>query len=164
MNFRKGERNIGGVVIKLAIFLFVLSLQAFVFYTIYKGSIIFASTFEVASVVLQIITVIYILYGHERLAYKIPWLIFIMFMPVAGIIVYFLWGTKRVNKKMKMARSKTIANSHYLLSENKETINNIAADDKDVLKQVKLIKKLTSGNLRLNYFVITSRYLSHTPR
>ena len=162
MQFKKGEKNLAVLIIKLAIFLFVIGVQSLVFYVIYKGSQVFSNTFSVASKVLQFIAVIYILYGHEKLAYKIPWLIFIMFMPIAGIIIYLLWGTKRVGKKMKAARDKAISNSHYLLREDANELTEIEEQDKDLLKQIKLIKNLTEYPLYKNedikYFNLGEEY------
>lgn len=143
MKKKRGENSIWVILIKLAISLIVLALQIFVFYVIYKGSVAISGYFTTGTRILQFVVVLYILYGHERLAYKIPWLIMIMFLPVAGIIIYFLWGASKVGKKMKEARDKTIANSHYLLKDDGEEIRQIAKDNKQIVKQVKLLKKLS---------------------
>ena len=143
MKKRRGEKNIWVILIKLAISLIVLAVQIFIFYVIYKGSVAFSSYFSTGTRILQFVVVLYILYGHERLAYKIPWLITIMFLPVAGIVIYFLWGASKVGKKMKKARDKTIANSHHLLSDDSKELEEINKDNKQALKQVRLLKKLS---------------------
>ena len=143
MNKRKGEKNIWVMLIKLAISLVVFGLQLFVFYIVYKGSVAVSSYFSVGTRILQLIVVLYILYGHERLAYKIPWLITIMFFPVAGIIIYFLWGASKVSNKMKKARNKTIENSHHLLHEDGIELEELDKQDKQILKQVRLLKTLS---------------------
>ena len=86
MKKTRGEKNIWVMLIKLAISLIVFGIQLAIFYVIYKGSVEFSNSFAVVTRVLQFVVVLYILYGHEKLAYKIPWLITIMFLPVAGII------------------------------------------------------------------------------
>lgn len=141
MNRKKGEKNIFTTIIKLGISLVVLGLQFFVFYLMLVGSLEFSRSFSVATRILQAIVIIYMLYGHEKLAYKIPWLILIMFLPIAGIIIYFLWGKNRVSNKMKKARDKTIKNSHYLLQQENYIIDNI--QNLDVKKEVNLLKTLT---------------------
>lgn len=143
MKKRRGEKNIWVILIKLVISLIVLGIQLVIFYVMYKGSVVFSSYFSVGSRILQLIVVLYILYGHEKLAYKIPWLITIMFMPIAGIIIYFLWGASKVSKKMKEARDKTIANSHHLLQEDNKELEEIGKQDKQALRQVNLLKKLS---------------------
>ena len=143
MKKKRGEKNIWVILIKLAISLVVLAVQLFIFYVIYKGSVAFSAYFSTGTRILQFIVVLYILYGHERLAYKIPWLITIMFLPVAGIIIYFLWGANEVGKKMRKARDKTIANSHHLLQDDSSELEEINKQDKQALKQVKLLKKLS---------------------
>lgn len=143
MKRTKGEKNIWVMLIKIAISLIVFLVQLAIFCVIYKGSVAFSSSFSVGTKILQIIVVLYILYGHEKLAYKIPWLIAIMFLPVAGIIIYFLWGTTRVGKNMKEARDKTIASSHHLLQDDSKELQEIGNIDKQALKQVKLLKTLS---------------------
>ena len=143
MKKRRGERNIWVILIKLAISLVVLALQLGVFFAIYKGSVAIRTSFTTASQILQLVVVLYILYGHERVAYKIPWLIMIMFLPVAGITIYFLWGASKVGKKMKNARDKTIANSHHLLSNDEKEIEELAKENKRASKQVKLLRNLS---------------------
>jgi len=158
MKKKRGERNIWVVLIKLAISLIVFGIQLFIFYIIYKGSVVFSSYFSVGSRILQVIVVLYILYGHEKLAYKIPWLITIMFLPVAGIIIYFLWGATKVGKNMKKARDKAIDNSHHLLKDDSKELQEINNDEKQALKQVKLLKKLSKYPVyksdKIDYFNI----------
>ena len=111
MKIKIGEKNIFATIIKIIISAVVFSLQLLVFYMMYMGSVEFTKTFSVASTILQLLIVLYVLYGRERLAYKIPWLVFIMFFPVAGIIIYLLWGQRKLGKRLKEARNKTISNS-----------------------------------------------------
>lgn len=150
MKRRRGEKNIWVILIKLAISLVVFCIQLLIFYVIYKGSVVFSSYFKVATRILQVVVVLYILYGHEKLAYKIPWLITIMFLPVAGIIIYFLWGASKVGKKMRKARDKTIENSHHLLHDDSQEVEEIGNQDKQALKQVKLLKTLSKYPLYKN--------------
>lgn len=140
----RGEKNIWVMFIKLAISLSVFAVQLFIFYSIYKGSVALSGYFTTGSRILQFIVVLYILYGHERLSYKIPWLITIMFLPVGGIIIYFLWGASKVGKKMRKARDKTIANSHHLLQDDAKELAEINNVDIQALKQVKLLRHLTN--------------------
>lgn len=156
MKRKKGEKNIFGTIIKIIISIVVFVLQLVVFYMMYVGSVELTRTFSLASTVLQIILVLYVLYSREKLAYKIPWLVFIMFFPVAGIIIYFLWGQRKLGRRLKKARNTTIANSHYLLQNDEQIISKIESEDSLTLRQVKLIKKLSEypvyDNKGLKYY------------
>lgn len=143
MKSKRGEKNVWVMLIKLAISLIVLAVQFFIFYVIFKGTVVLSTYFTTGTRILQVIVVLYILYGHERLAYKIPWLIMIMFLPVAGIIIYFLWGASKVGKKMRQARNKTIANSHHLLHKDHQELKELETIDIQTAKQVKLLKTLS---------------------
>ena len=158
MKRKKGEKNIFATIIKILISVVVFALQLLIFYMMYMGSVEFTKTFSVASTILQLVLVLYVLYGRERLAYKIPWLVFIMFFPVAGIIIYFLWGQRKVSKRLKKARNKTISNSHNLLSKDKQLVTKIEETDTLISRQVKLLKKLSNypiyNNEGLKYYDI----------
>lgn len=159
---RKGEKNIWVIIIKLIISLIVIAIQCVIYYIIFKGSVVFSNTFSYTSKALQIAHTLYILYGHEKLAYKIPWLIVTMFMPVAGIIIYFLWGQNRVSKKMRAARDKSMANSHHLLNEDKELQEKISNENYVIAKQPKTIKALANyplyKNTGIKYFEIGEEF------
>jgi len=158
MKRKKGEKNIFATIIKIVISVVVFAVQLLIFYMMYMGSVEFTKTFSLASTLLQLALVLYVLYGRERLAYKIPWLVFIMFFPVAGIIIYFLWGQRKVSRGLKKARNRTIANSHHLLSDDKGLVAKIEETDSLISRQVKLIKKLSNypiyNNEGLKYYDI----------
>lgn len=143
MKRKKGEKNIFGTIIKMIISIVVFVLQLVVFYMMYVGSVELKRTFSMASTILQVILVLYVLYGRQKLTYKIPWLVLIMFFPVAGIIIYLLWGQRKLGKRLKNARNTTIANSHYLLQNDAKVLTNIENKDPLTLRQIKLIKKLS---------------------
>lgn len=62
------------------------------------------------SVVLSIITVFYIVNRSDNPSYKILWIIFILAVPVFGVLTYTLWGGGRVmpsvKKKMRYCEDK----------------------------------------------------------
>ena len=144
MKRKKGEKNIFATLVKLLISIIVFALQILIFYMMYMGSVEFTKSFSLASTVLQFAVVLYVLYSRERMAYQIPWLVFIMFFPVAGIIIYLIWGQRNVGRKLKKARDKCIDNSHYLLVDDSELVNKIEENDLLISRQVKLIKKLSN--------------------
>lgn len=158
MKKSRGEKNIWVMFIKLGVSLVVLIIQLLIFYGIFKGSVVLSTYFKTGTRILQFMVVLYILYGHERLAYKIPWLITIMFLPIGGVIIYFLWGASKVGKKMKEARDKTIENSHHLLYDDIREVEKIGTQDKQALRQVKLLKTLSKypvyANENIQYFDI----------
>ena len=157
---KKGEKNTVVTIIKLIVFVLVLVLQIVTFYFIYKGSLEFSNSFRVISLSIQVISVLYILYGHERLTYKIPWLILVVLVPVAGAILHLLLGPNRIGRKMRNARDKAINNSHYLLPDDskiKEELNGSS-----IIKQVNLLKNLSgypvNRNKEVKYFDIGEKY------
>ena len=157
---KKGEKNTVVTIIKLIVFVLVLILQITTFYIIYRGSVEFSNSFRVISLSIQIISVIYILYGHERLTYKIPWLILVVLVPVAGAIIHLLLGPNRVGRKMRKAREKAINNSNFLLPDDSKNLEELK--DRSIIKQVNLLKNLSGYPINKNeaneYFEIGEKY------
>ncbi|MBR6688887.1 MAG: cardiolipin synthase [Clostridia bacterium] len=152
MKSKKSEKNIINTIIKSIVAVIVFVLQILVFYFMYMRGIAFANTFTIGSVILQLILVLYLLNGKGKLVYKIPWLIFIMFFPVAGTVIYILSGERTVNRKLKKAREITLANSHHLFDSDEDVLKEIKAEveDTDTPKQVNLLRKLTNYPVRRN--------------
>lgn len=91
---------------------FLLLLQlAFLFAILYNLSEKSARVYT-ASVILGVLTVIYILNRRGNPSYKIAWIIFILVIPIFGISLFLLWGGGRVmpNLRRKMMKCE----SHYL--------------------------------------------------
>lgn len=102
----KGENNIFVNVAKIVVFLMLVAIQLYVLYAIYKGTFLFSEYLTGVFTLIQLIAVLYIIYQNGNPAYKIAWIIFIMFLPIAGILVYLLWGNGKMSKK----RTKEIEN------------------------------------------------------
>ncbi len=96
--------------ILISALLLVLQL-AFLFFIIYDTSLYSAWGFS-TSMLLGVITSIFIINKRGNADHKIGWIIFILIFPIFGISVYLLWGGGRVlphlRKKMKACQA------HYL--------------------------------------------------
>ena len=49
--------------------------------------------------IIKIIAILLILHRHDESAYKISWILFIMFFPVVGVLIFYLWGNSKLKKK-----------------------------------------------------------------
>ena len=157
---KKGEKNSVVIIIKLIVFVLVLVLQIITFYYIYRGSVAFSKSFRIVSLSIQVISVLYILYGHERLTYKIPWLILVVLVPVAGAVIHLLLGPNRVGRKMRNARDKAIKNSKHLLTDDSKIKEELKQSS--IIKQVNLLNSLSgypiNRNKEVTYFEIGEKY------
>jgi len=102
---KRGEKNIITTTIKVAVSLFILSMQFFIIYFIYSGEnyieVYYKGIYETVSNIIKAVGIIYILYTHEKPAYKIPWIILFAFLPLFAMVIYFLYGKSKMNKRLK---------------------------------------------------------------
>ena len=123
----KSEKNILVTIFKIVsvLVIFGVEIAILVFlYTTTKGIYMYAkAVFEI----IKLLTVLYLIYRHDSSAYKISWIIFIMFMPVVGLLAFYLWGNSKLRKKVSITYEKIREDSkkHLKSSEdiNKEILN-----------------------------------------
>ena len=83
----------------------------------------------IASMVLAVITVVFIINRRGNSSYKIAWIVFILLVPVFGISMFLLLGGGRVMPHLKKRMRK--CESHYLpfLPDDKEVRRELEFDD-----------------------------------
>ncbi len=119
MNIKKISSSIPK---RLIITLFLIALQLFlIFATVTSLSEHFIWIYRIA-VVASIVTVIYIINSRSNQSYKILWLVFILVLPILGVLCYMLWGGGRVLPHIKRNMSKcTKKYMSYLPDDHAET-------------------------------------------
>ena len=95
---RKSENLIKRVVLKSAFVILALGIQIAVFFALYTATGLAYEYKTVVFSLIRIIAIIYLLCRHDTSQYKIPWILFIMFVPVLGICVYAFWGNNRIRR------------------------------------------------------------------
>lgn len=162
---KKGEKSIISTVIKVTLFIIVLCIQIIFFYLMYSGSKLLSNYFSLGFEIFRIIAMMTILYNHDKSEYKLAWLIFMAFLPVAGLVIYLIWGRTKPNKKMKLARDKSIKRGHKYFETDKSLQDEIQKKNKNVYKQIKYLNTVTGypvykNNEEIKYFSIGENYFS----
>lgn len=147
---KNGEKNIILTVIKIVAVLAILSVQLFfmiAMYTTTKGIYVYARyLFDF----FKIVTVLYILYKHDSAAYKISWIIFILFLPVVGVLSYFLWGNSKLRKKEELKIKKIRVDSENELYSKKEVKEALKKEDIYRYNQANYINKISGYPVYFN--------------
>ena len=120
MKKNKGENNIINNIIKLIILVVGIIIQILFFIFLYGATTTLKEYTTMTFEIIKFITVIYIIYKKQNPAYKIIWIILLMFMPVAGFVAYILWGNNKTPKKIKDKMQKEEKISKKLLIKNEE--------------------------------------------
>ena len=159
---KKGEKNIILTIIKVSVFIIVFAMQIGFFYLMYTGGLMLERYSVVFSQVIRLTALIYILYGHERQAYKIAWISLITILPIAGILIYLLFGKIRTSKRLKKDRDDTVNASHYLFVDDTSIIEEIKKDSKYINRIFESTRNITKypvyKNEGVKYFESGEKY------
>src|SRR5574344_361006 len=157
---RKGEKNIFVTAFKIIIMILLFLLQIVGMLILYKTT---KAVYVYARIIYnigQVVTVLYIIYHHDSAAYKISWIIFIMFVPIVGILSYVLWGRSKLRLKKELEYRKVRVYSEDLLKDSSYLLNEI--DDKYKYNQIEYMTKISGyplyRNGNIEYFDIGEKF------
>ena len=160
MKKNNGENNIINNIIKILILLLIIILQIIVLIFLYGAT---STLSEYAKIIFQIIkftSVLYIIYKNQNPAYKIVWIILMMFLPIAGFVVYLLWGNNKTPKKIKTKITEEKKHLLSLLNKNDQILETIENSDRK--KEAKFIINGTNypiyNNSKIEYLKIGEYY------
>lgn len=160
MKKNKGENNIINNIIKLIILLIGIIIQIVVFLFLYSATNKLSDYGRIIFTVIQFLSVIYIIYKDQNAAYKIVWIILLMFLPIAGFVAYLLWGNNKSPKYIKEEINKNHNKTKKILPQHEEIIDDIKNLDRK--KEVKFLLNGTSypiyNNKKIEYLKIGEEY------
>ena len=163
---KRGEKNIITTAIKVVVFLLVLIIQLGLIYFVYSGETYieyyYKNAYEYVSVIIKAIGIIYILYSHEKPEYKTPWIILFAFLPLFALVIYFVYGKSKMNKRLKNERRETLMESASFLPDDTSCMNELKTLDSMLYRRANYVKSVTSyplcKNEGLEYFAIGEDY------
>ncbi len=130
MKKNKGENNIINNLLKIIIIIIAVVLQIIIFFFLFGATTTLSKYARLIFEIIKFISVIYIIYKRQNEAYKIIWIIFLMFMPITGFVAYLLWGNNKTPKSMKKKMQLEKKQSHISLPNNQELINCIKNENR----------------------------------
>lgn len=148
MKKNKGENNIINNIIKIIILILAAALQIVLLIFLYGATNTLSKYAEVAFELIKFISVIYIIYKVQNPAYKIIWIIVLMFLPIGGFVAYILWGNNKTPKKTKEKLKKEILKSTNALTYREEIIDQITNVDRK--KEAKYLTNVTKYPIYYN--------------
>lgn len=153
---RKSENLIIRFVIKTIIVLFALAIQIGVFWLLITTTGYVYNYQFVIYYAIRVFFVLYLLYHHDSAKYKLAWVLFIMFMPILGITIYFLFGNSRLKKKKQIEIKQIENDTNYLLDDSYEVDNELKENDRLTYNMFEYIKNITSypisENINCKYY------------
>lgn len=115
--------------------------------------------YPIVSILIQlasVLAVLWIVSKNINPAYKLAWTILILAMPVAGTVIYFLFGKSRLARSLNGRFMEEYANTEQLLTEEPRTREQLEAVSADAAIQSRYIRDLAGfpvyRKTRTHYF------------
>ena len=145
---RTEEREINYIPVRyiLALLLAVLETAAVITMLFLFGKYI--PYFYLAMWATEIGCVIHIIACDEAPDYKIPWLLVVLIVPVAGFMLYFLFGNRKLQRKF-VKRLETLRQNTYRAS-TEELTQQLAVENAVVATDARMLCKIADTNLFTN--------------
>lgn len=86
------------------------------------------------------LVVLHIIYENKSASNKISWIIFVLVLPIVGVLLYLLWGESRISEKSLAFLNTVNGNTFGKLEQNEDVYNEI--NDLGIKKQVDLVSRL----------------------
>lgn len=109
---------------------------------------IYIPYFYLAMYATQIFCVLKIINSEENPDYKVPWLLFVMVVPVAGFMIYFMFYDRKLSKK-QIRRNEKIYSEQIQINDEK-ALQSLKKESKQAYLQANLLCKLSNTNLYQN--------------
>ena len=106
-----------------------------------------------ASVVLSVFVLIIIINSKTDSAYKIAWMIPVLYFPFFGSLLYILYGGNKFGKRIKREVERLDNKTGSLLKQNKETAESFKKDNPYAYSQSQYINEYAKCPIHNNSFV-----------
>lgn len=105
----------------------------------------FVPYFYLAAFMTEVVCVVKIIASNDNPEYKIPWLLFVLILPIAGFMLYFIFYSRKLKKKF-IRRLEKVYGIKYP-DKNKENLACLEKENSVAYNQAKLLCALSYTNL-----------------
>lgn len=123
---------------------------------------IYIPYFYIACYLTVVGVIIAIICSNDNPDYKIPWILAVLLIPIAGFMIYFLFYKRKLNKKY-LKRIKEVKDS--LLYDDANNLEELKCENKLMYSQVLQLSKISDSNLYKNtnikYFPTGEEYMEN---
>lgn len=101
--------------------------------------------FYIAAWVTEIVCVIRIISSDDNPEYKIPWLLFVLILPIAGFMLYFIFYSRKLSKKY-VKRSRELKSWGYVLND-RSLHDALRSENATAQRQANMLCRISEGHL-----------------
>lgn len=142
------EREINYIPVRFIIAILLIILETAAVIGITMLCAVYIPYFYLAMYATQVFCILKIINSEENPDYKIPWLLFVLIVPVAGFMIYFMFYNRMLTKKQTKRIEKIL--SQQIHTKDEGTLKKLEQEDKQAYLQANLLCKLSDTHLYQN--------------
>ena len=142
------EREYGYIPVRYIIAAMITILQVLTIVAIVVALCYFVPYFYLAALATEIFCVIKIISSNDNPEYKLPWLLFVLILPIVGFMLYFIFYSRTFNKKYVQRLEKLYAEKY--LHDDNQSFNRLQKENISAHNQAKLLCFLSGSHLFTN--------------
>lgn len=142
------EKEVEYIPVRFIIAILLIALEVIGVLTMTILCAIYIPYFYILMYLTEIFCVLKIINSEENPEYKIPWLLFVLLVPVAGFLIYFMFYNRKLSPKW-MKRMKAIK-EQKVHTDDQKVLAQLAEEDRVAYLQANLLKKISETHLYRN--------------
>ncbi len=148
------EREVNYIPFRYIVAIFLVVIETLAVIAVMTLLTIFIPYFYIAVVVTQFVVAISIINRKDNPDYKLPWLFFVMLIPIVGFMLYFMFYSRKLSKK-QIKRLDRLTTQRVKKDDTAE-LSTISSENEIVCSQAVMLNKLSDshiyGNTDIRYF------------
>jgi len=139
------EREYSYIPLRYILALIIMAFEVAAVVAIVLALCYYVPYFYIAAWLTEIFCVLKIISSDNNPEYKIPWLLVVLLLPVAGFMLYFMFYSRRLPKKL-IKRLKLLRDKDYSYDDGR-LMESLAEEDKQALAQARQLKSIADAHL-----------------
>ncbi|MBQ8174381.1 MAG: cardiolipin synthase [Clostridia bacterium] len=148
VNDKKVEREINYIPVRYIIAVLITALEVVAVIGIVVALCYYVPYFYLAAWVTEIACVIKIISSDDNPDYKVPWLLFVLILPIAGFMLYFLFYSRKLQKRF--IRRLDELKKHGYLKQDGELLQALAKEDAVAASQARMLTEIADTHVFTN--------------
>ena len=154
------EKEVNYIPVRYIIAALITLFEILTIIAIVIGLCYYVPYFYIAAYITTFACELKIIASDDNPDYKVPWMLFVLIIPVAGFMLYFLFASRKLNKKY-IKRLEYLKNKTYKYDSN-STFNILEKENRIAYSQAKMICEIADTNIfkntKLKYFPSGEEY------
>lgn len=142
------EREINHIPIRYILAILLSAIEVVLTIGLVMLMCVYIPYFYILVGITQVVCVIIVIASEDNPDYKIPWLVFLFILPVAGFMLYFMFYSRKLKKKYVLKQNELKA--QRCSRDDSELFERLSAEDKVAHNKAKMLCKLSDTHLFTN--------------